>query len=71
MKYENAMQQLEEIVERLENNELDIDDLTVQLKRAQTLIKMCRDKLLKTDEEINALLQKEPNTLATSNNAEK
>lgn len=70
MKYENAMRQLEEIVDKLEKNELDIDDLTVQLKRAQTLIRMCKDKLTKADEEINALLQKDSDALAASSKVE-
>lgn len=55
-KYEAAMQELEGIVEKLENNELDIDQMSVQLKRAQALIKLCKDKLTKTDEEIKAIL---------------
>ena len=40
----------------MENDELDIDQMTEQLKKAQELIKLCRDKLTKTDEEIKALL---------------
>ena len=34
-KYEMAISQLEEIVERLENNQLGIDEMTAQLKKAQ------------------------------------
>ena len=56
MKYEEAMRQLQEIVRKMENDELDIDQMTEQLKKAQELIKLCRDKLTKTDEEIKALL---------------
>ena len=52
MKYEQAVRELEEIVERMENDELDIDQLSEQLKRAKTLVKLCKDKLTKTDEEI-------------------
>ena len=44
MKYEEAMRQLQEIVHKMENDELDIDQMTEQLKRAQELIKLCRDK---------------------------
>jgi len=55
-KYEEAMREIESIVHTMENDELDIDSLTKQLKRAQLLIKQCRDKLTKTDEEIRALL---------------
>lgn len=71
MKYEEAMRQLENIVEKMEKDELDIDELTAQLKRAQTLIKMCKDKLTKTDEEINALLQKDFSAPAASSKVEK
>ena len=56
MKYEDSIKELESIVRRLENDELDIDTLATQLKRAQTLIKSCRDKLTKTDEEIKSIL---------------
>jgi len=59
MKYEEAMRQLEEIVAKMENDELDIDQMSEQLKTAQKLIKFCKDKLTKTDEEIKALLKKE------------
>ena len=41
---------------KMENDELDIDTLGEQLKRAQALIKTCRDKLTKTDEEIKTIL---------------
>ena len=57
MKYEDAMRQIEEIVEKLENNELDIDTMGEQLKTAQKLIKQCKDKLTKTDNEIKKILE--------------
>lgn len=56
MKYEEAVRQLETIVDKLENNELDIDELSAELKKAQQLIKLCKDKLTKTDEEIKKIL---------------
>ena len=52
LKYEEALAQLETIVRKMENNEYDIDELAVQLKAAQRLIKFCKDKLTKTEEEI-------------------
>ena len=61
MKYEEAVAQLEEIVEKMENDELDIDQLTDQLKRAKELVKVCKDKLTKTDGEIKKLLSEEGN----------
>jgi exodeoxyribonuclease VII small subunit len=59
LKYEQAYQELQTIVRRMENDELDIDQLTDQLRRAQQLIKLCRDKLTKTDEEIKKILAEE------------
>ncbi|MBR7013718.1 MAG: exodeoxyribonuclease VII small subunit, partial [Prevotella sp.] len=43
----------------MENDELDIDSLAEQLKKAQELIKLCKDKLTKTDEEIRKLLEEQ------------
>ena len=57
--YEAAMKQLEEIVKKMENGDLDVDSLCEQLKVAQQLIKQCKDKLAKTDEEIKKILAKE------------
>ena len=56
-KYEDAVRQLEEIVEKIESGEFDIDSLTIQLERAQNLIKICRDRLTKTDEQIKNMLE--------------
>lgn len=55
-KYEAAFSELQTIVRKMENDELDIDEMSVQLKRAQELIKFCKDKLTKTDEEIKKIL---------------
>lgn len=54
--YEAAVKELEEIVSKMENDELDIDQMSVQLKRAQELMKLCKEKLTKTDEEIQKIL---------------
>ena len=50
MKYEQAVHELETIVQRLENNELNLDEMSSELKRAQQLIKFCKDRLTKSDE---------------------
>ena len=57
LKYEDALRQIEQIVEKLENNELDIDTMGEQLKTAQKLIWLCKDKLTKTDDEIKKILE--------------
>ena len=56
LKYEVAMAELQTITHKMENDELDIDQMSEQLKRAKELIKLCKDKLTKTDEEIKKIL---------------
>lgn len=56
VKYEAAMAELQSIVRKMDNDELDIDQMAEQLKRAQELIKLCKDKLTKTDAEIKKIL---------------
>lgn len=56
MKYEEALQQLDDIVRKMENNEISIDQLANELKKANKLTAMCRDKLTKTEEEIQKIL---------------
>ena len=55
MKYEEAVHQLEEIVQKMENDEYSIDEIAVQLQTAQRLIKLCKDKLTKTEQEIQKI----------------
>jgi exodeoxyribonuclease VII small subunit len=59
VKYEDAVRELEQIVRQMENNEFDIDQLSEKLKRAQMLIRLCKDKLTQTDEEIKKILDKD------------
>lgn len=59
LNYEEAVKQLEDIVTKMENDELDIDQMSGQLKVAQRLIKQCKDKLTKADAEIKKILDNE------------
>ncbi len=59
IKYEKAIQELESIVSKMEDGDLDVDSMVENLQRAQKLIKICKDKLTKTDEEIKKLLSDE------------
>ena len=56
IKYEEAVSQLEQIVANLEEGELNIDELSSELKKAQKLITLCKQRLTKTDEEIQKIL---------------
>ena len=54
-KYEESFAQLQDIVRKIENDEYSIDEIAVQLKEAQRLIKFCKDKLTKTETEIQKI----------------
>ena len=51
--YTAAFEELKEIVDQLENDSISVDELTEKMKRATELMKICKDKLTKTEEEIN------------------
>ena len=63
LKYEEALAQLETIVHKMESNEFDIDELAVQLKTAQRLITFCKDKLTKTEAEIQKIQAEQDSSL--------
>ena len=56
LKYEAAFAELQTIVRKMENDELDIDQMAQQLKEAQQLIKLCKDRLTKVDADIKAVM---------------
>lgn len=51
--YTEAFQQLQDIVQQMENADISVDDLSDNIKKASQLIKICKDKLTKTEEEVN------------------
>ena len=58
MKYAEAMKRLEEIVIKIENGEMDIDNLAENLKEAKELVGFCKAKLLAVEEEVNKIMEK-------------
>ncbi|MFT3993449.1 MAG: exodeoxyribonuclease VII small subunit [Dysgonomonas sp.] len=56
--YGEAMAELQDIMYRIENEELDVDILLEEVKKAATLIKYCKEKLQKTNSEIQKILDK-------------
>ena len=57
LSYTNAKRELEEIVKSIEAGELDVDVLTAKVKRASELIALCKERLTKTDKELQMLLE--------------
>ncbi len=56
MTYTEAKKELEQIVAAIESGELDVDALTDKVKRASQLITFCKEKLTKTDRELQKIL---------------
>ncbi len=56
--YGEAMQELQDIMERIENDDLDVDILLEEVKKAANLIKFCKEKLYRTNDEIQKILDK-------------
>jgi exodeoxyribonuclease VII small subunit len=48
--YSQAQQKLEEIVAQMENNEIDLETLSVKLIEAKELVKLCETKLRNIEE---------------------
>ena len=53
--YNEAIQSIEQSLERFRNEELDVDTLSEEVKRASTLIASCRERLTKVEEEVNKI----------------
>lgn len=56
--YTEATAEIERILTRLRSEEMDVDDLAAQVARATELIEQCKRKLLKTEAEVNKILEK-------------
>lgn len=54
--YGEAITQIEEILNKIENEEPDVDELTKLVKEASELIKFCKNRLYETESEIEKML---------------
>lgn len=55
--YTEAHRELQEIVSEMENAGISIDELDSRIKRASFLLKICKDKLFKTEENVKKVLE--------------
>ena len=55
--YAASMKELEEILQKIQSPDCDIDKLSAYTSRALELLKFCKEKLTKTDEEIKKSLE--------------
>ena len=55
--YSDAIEELETIVAEIENESISIDVLSEKVKRAASLINICKESLKTTDEEVKKILE--------------
>ena len=55
--YSEAISKIEEILNKIENEELDIDQLAKNVKLASELMKFCKSKLHDTENEVEKILE--------------
>jgi len=56
-KYSEAFEELQQIVADIEDGEISVDELSVKVKRASELIKICKEKLSATDSDVSKILE--------------
>ena len=54
--YDAAMQELQSLVGQLQNDQIGVDALAEKVRRATDLIRLCREKLRQTEEDVNDAL---------------
>ncbi len=57
LSYKEAVEEIDEILEKIENEELDVDELSEKVKRVSSLIKFCKEKLHTTQTEVENILK--------------
>ncbi len=55
--YSEAVNELEEIVAKLQSSDCEIDKLREYTAKSVELLRICKEKLYKTDEELKKLLE--------------
>ncbi|MBV8201623.1 MAG: exodeoxyribonuclease VII small subunit, partial [Acidobacteria bacterium] len=55
--FRQAMDELEGILQRIEGEEIDIDQLAQELRRAAQLLDLCRGKIRKAEVEVTQIVQ--------------
>lgn len=57
LSFREAMDELEGILARIEGEEIDIDRLAEELRRAAQLLELCRGKIRKAEVEVTQIVQ--------------
>jgi len=54
--YSAALEEISSIALRIENEDIDVDELTIQVKKASELIRKCKSKLKDTSGELEKII---------------
>lgn len=57
--YKEAVAEIETILGKIEEGELDVDELAVNVKRVTELLTICKEKLRKTEAEVSKILKED------------
>jgi exodeoxyribonuclease VII small subunit len=60
-----ALAELETILERIDSDEVDIDELADELGKAATLLEVCRSKIRRAEAEVSQIVQRLESSDAT------
>lgn len=55
--YTEAFDELKNLIQDIEDGEISVDELSVKVKRASVLLKICKEKLTSTEEDVNQILK--------------
>jgi exodeoxyribonuclease VII small subunit len=56
IKYSEAVERLDEIISKIENDDIDVDELSLNVKEAIELIKLCKSKINKAELEVKQVV---------------
>ena len=57
LRYNKAIDELNQILDDLQSERIDVDELSTKVKRAIELIRICKDKIKKTEMEVKSIVK--------------
>lgn len=57
LKYADAIREIEQILEKFRTEQLDVDTLASEVKRATELISACKNRLKEVESEVSKILE--------------
>lgn len=57
IKYAKAVERLDEIISQIESEGIDVDELSVKVKEAAELIKVCKARISKAEMEVKKVVE--------------